>query len=289
MSNNKSLLISFCLLRDIDVWRAVSTSLCINTNFDSYWLFVPKDDIDEFIKVTDKRFSIFDENSLDSGWNKKLSQKMINLGTESRIGWYRQQFLKLSALNKASNEFDELVIWDADTMPVNRLIFFDDMGRPLLRKGLEFHPNYFSTIKKIMGIEKVFKYSFIAQCFPLRSKMVNDFFDYLTNNSGKTWFDIIIDNIDFSKKSSFSEYETIGTYLYQFHRSSISISNERWFRYGYDLGSPEAVYDLYNGNTPLGYIAFEKWALHRSFLRRLYTKFVFKMYLINKNIGTGRI
>lgn len=53
-------------------------------------------------------------------------------------------------------EDDYFLIWDADTIPLRKLEFFDGQGRMLLTKAEEYHPPYFQTYEKILGQPRTF-------------------------------------------------------------------------------------------------------------------------------------
>ena len=62
-----------------------------------------------------------------------------------RTGWYFQQFLKMGfALSKYAKDY--FLIWDADTLPVSNLNFFNN-NQPLFTMKTEFHKPYFDTLK----------------------------------------------------------------------------------------------------------------------------------------------
>ena len=136
-----------------------------------------------------------------------------------RQGWYFQQFLKMGfALTDYAKDY--YLSWDADTLPLSQLSFFDD-GYPLFTIKKEFHPAYFETMEKLFeGGGKVFDYSFIAEHMLFKTSIMKELICEIEANKkleGKDWVEKCINACEFSqtdiyKEPYFSEFETYGTY-----------------------------------------------------------------------------
>ena len=83
----------------------------------------------------------------------------------SRFGWYLQQFLKLSALQKFNQE--PVIIWDADSVALNPISFFRPDGGIEIYTSDEYHLPYFELIDRLLRMDKRVPFSFIAQCLPV--------------------------------------------------------------------------------------------------------------------------
>lgn len=59
------------------------------------------------------------------------------------------------------------LIWDADTLPISHLEFDDD-GRLLFTRKKEYHAEYFITIERLLGLQRVITFSFIAEHMRLK-------------------------------------------------------------------------------------------------------------------------
>ena len=89
-----------------------------------------------------------------------------------RQGWYFQQFLKLGfALTKYANNY--YLSWDADTLPLTKLHFIED-GHPIFTIKKEYHPAYFETMQKLIGIGKTYEHSFIAEHMLFKTSIVKE-------------------------------------------------------------------------------------------------------------------
>jgi hypothetical protein len=91
----------------------------------------------------------YDEDSLIENLTlSKIRNIMKNItGTSERSGWYFQQFLKMAYAYKC--QCGHYLIWDSDTIPLNKIIFWDNNGKCLFTMKTEYHIPYFKTIKKL--------------------------------------------------------------------------------------------------------------------------------------------
>ena len=172
------------------------------------------------------RFSnveLLDENELVPELNFGIVHECMMQKGEKRsncVGWYFQQLLKFAfAKSKWAKEY--YLTWDADTIPLNTLSFFDG-DQPLFTKKIENHEPYFITMNRILGFGKLVDYSFIAEHMIFKVEIVKEMLDAITNyqdSEGNTWVEKIMLACDFSDKrgSLFSEFETYGNYCVKYH------------------------------------------------------------------------
>lgn len=253
---------SVCSAKDIETWKVSSKYILENIESKNYLLVVPDDEVNVFRCVTDKRYSIV----ADSVYVGDLRKELLNYcsvkyeGTP-RVGWYIQQFIKLAVL-KESRSQENYLIWDADTVPLKKLKFFDIDGSVHFYVGNEHHLPYFESIRKSLGLEKLANCSFISQGFPCKGEWAESFFSQLEKRSGKSWQQSIIESIDFNQLCGFSEYETLGTYLLHNFSGKMKIHPGQWSRDGMEIiGNPLNInvspYKEIISN--FDYISFEQW------------------------------
>ena len=222
-------------------------------------LIVPDDQVEVFGRVLGtEAFEITSESSLLSPGQIEQIREMVSLAENpDRFGWYLQQFLKLSALEKFSQDYDRLIIWDADTIPLRQIDVFDSDGTPRPYFGSEHHQPYFDAIYRVLGIRKTINRSFIAQTFPITGKQASNFFASL---GGTGWFEKLLSAIDFSEGSGFSEYETLGTFIYR--DRAPQWSSGKWTRYGNKFTTPmRAAVSRLGKLLKFDYLAFESWSI----------------------------
>lgn len=178
--------------------------------------------LDENNLVPELSFDIVRRNMIRKG-KKKLGG----------VGWYFQQLLKYGfAKTKYANKY--YLTWDADTLPLTKLSFFDG-AIPLFTKKIEYHEPYFDTMKRIFGFGKLVDYSFIAEHMIFNSSIVKEMLNSIESNKileGTTWVEKIIMACDFSDKRGnlFSEFETYGNYCHKFYPEMYGIRQLNTFR-----------------------------------------------------------
>lgn len=99
----------------------------------------------------------------------------------------------------------------------------------------EYNPNYFKTIKKLLGINKQTKGSFIAEHMLFSTDIVRELIEKISksNVDGENWMQKIINACDASDPMpGFSEFETYGSYVLATHPDSYAMRHLNTFRYG---------------------------------------------------------
>ena len=157
----------------------------------------------------------YNENKIFSGlsfFQVKHTLEILGIKTDV-TGWYLQQFLKLGfALSKYAGDY--YLSWDSDTLPLHEISFFKG-EHPLFTPKKEYNPSYFTTIKKLFGLDKIVDYSFIAEHMLFKTEIVKKMLDDIMKSSvvGDDWIEKILNAGDYSMKyAPFSEFETYGTY-----------------------------------------------------------------------------
>ena len=141
---------------------------------------------------------------------------------QKRLHWYYQQVLKVSfIIDFIDKSREKIIIWDADTVILKKVKFFDKEKSNSFGTLFEFHKPYYSTIKKIFGILPTTFISSLTQfaAFSLEDNRIlctklNNFLKRNSMNTGE-WISMIILKSIFEEHeiyngSMFSEYELIG-------------------------------------------------------------------------------
>jgi FkbM family methyltransferase len=230
-------LISVCSIKDLEVWKLASKFIVQNIKSKNYIVIVPDNEIKLFTKNTNKKFQVKPE-SLFVGKLKEILKKKLPNKNQDRLGWYLQQFIKFAAIKNATKgnlDDDIILIWDADTIPLKKMNFIDSNNKIIYYTGKENHKFYFNFIKKFLGLDKIVKFSFIAQCFPIKVIWIKNFFKYLEGRHNKNWQEALISSINFDQRTGFSEYETLGTFISHNYNNSFVASKSPWLRSGNGL------------------------------------------------------
>lgn len=199
-------------------------------------LIVPACSVESFSEVTGNEWTIVNEELIAPGFRELILDKLpVNLSW--RAGWYLQQFIKLQSLFQEAKTGKQMLIWDADTIPFKPLDFFASDGTVSFFTGSERHSPYFEQMQRIWGEYATAPASFIAQCIPMKSKWINEIhFELIQKSTTKDcWLEPLLESIDWTQVSGFSEYEFLGTWVYNHHRNEMRWANQKWKRNGWPL------------------------------------------------------
>lgn len=255
--------VSVCSSKDIDVWSVACKHVIQYIDASEYVVVVPDHEVTLFEAITCSPYQVIPESFYVSDLKTRL-KKLLPVENHDRIGWYLQQFIKISATKKIQSDGNPdalAIIWDADTIPLRKLNFVDEDGRVLYYSGTESHSPYFQFIKRVFPWAHRQQFSFIAQCFPAKISWVQDFCIELESD-GRDWIDSIIFHLDESQRAGFSEYESLGTYIWDKYPGEVSLNKGSWERGGRRLvGNPLTLNELeFSGLSKVfDYISFEAW------------------------------
>ena len=246
-----------------------------NINPDNIYIITDSRNF-KFIKK-DNKITLINENKLVENLNLYiLSQLIDNHLINKRYGWYYQQMLKLGfALSKYAKE--EYLVWDADTVPFNKLEFKRN-GKALILPKKEYHKPYFDTINNLFYAPLKANYSFISEHMLFNVAIVKEMLNLIEKNTGKIWYRACIEAINKDAKNGFSEFETYGTYCLNYHPEIFDTRHLNTFRYcGKIYGIFASVNNIRNLSKELDTGSFEVYDFPRSFILRtpqwLYYKF----------------
>ena len=200
--------------------------------YKSVKIFVicPASEINEFKKkLIYPEFNIINEDDLISFKEFQIIYERLSSLIKyqelfkNRLSWYYQQALKLNfVLDFVDRNKEDIVIWDADTIILNKIEFFKNKKSIKYGTLFEFHRHYFKTNNSIIGEHPRYFISSLVQFIGLS---VSEYYFFckkienhkLANKNEKTAFlisRIILENIFKSHNhyngSLFSEYELIG-------------------------------------------------------------------------------
>lgn len=280
MHDPKISLISLCTWAHREVWKISSFLIPKLIDANDYKVYVPEKEYKKLSKITGQGILVLPETELDISFSEPLKDAVQRCGNEKRYGWYFQQFVKIQAVLEDPNE--NLVIWDADCVPVRKIKFFSETGEPIMYSSSEFNQDYFPPIKKLLNLDKLRGESFIAPGFPITKSTARSMISEIETTHGAPWAQALIENIDFSKQSGFSEYETLGTWIAANKPEMIFSSDMKWVRNGQSrFGYPRTL--GVNRILALGdksnveVISFEAWDLRG-----------FKKFLADKKFKADR-
>jgi FkbM family methyltransferase len=248
-------LVTTCCLRDLTTWSHLSELILRYVGARRIRLIVPEADVAAFLAVTCPVVEVISENKILPDLNLAAVAERLPVALRHRAGWYLQQFLKIAACAQAAP--DEIVlIWDADTAPIRPLQFVGERGQLSYYISGEWHAPYFETLKSVTGLERVAQFSFIAQCFPARACWVQELISTIEQRQGCFWAEAILRALRGVSPSEFSEYETLGQFVFSRYPSQMEFRHGGWERFGNRVFSNPANFRRF---TDLDYFAFEQW------------------------------
>ena len=220
--------------------------------------FVGAKEVGEIVCSDDKigsEVSFVEENSLISFSvvHECIRRKMeeILAGRElprGITGWYYQQFLKMQYALVCKDEY--YMVWDGDTIPCKKIhMFQEESGKPYLDMKHEYHAEYFETLGKILpGFRKVIERSFISEHMLIKTEIMKSLIAEIESNSaieGTAYWEKIINAIPAEKiqDSSFSEFETYGTYTAIRYQDVYKLREWHSFRQGGSFFNIDTISD----------------------------------------------
>ena len=251
---NNYIFVTVSLINDLE---AVCYSICkLNKfyNISKYVVIVPKIDVNPFrLKLSFlKNIEILSEDEIcDKSQFLNLCDYFLKNKDNYisfRKSWYYQQILKLSyVLDEKYFSENNLVIWDADTIPIKKIKLFDKFNEPYIYgSGYEYHNPYFFTIKNLLEPNSsLLNLSCITQFVALNLKIRKDLRKLLLDFNSKYGIknnhffvaNALLKSLSIPINSSsiieskFSEYEFIGNFiLNKYKRSKKEQKRIKFFR-----------------------------------------------------------
>lgn len=211
---------------------------------------------DLYNEIKDDPYLVFvNEDKLVKGlsFEKIKHIKTAISGNGGRAGWYFQQFLKMAYANVCQDDY--YLIWDADTIPIKPLSFFDENGVPFMdyRDYESKDECYNETQMNLLPnqiLQKKEHKSFIAEHMLINVNIMRELILRLTceNRKGKSsFYENIMYSIPLSmiNLSGFSEFECYAAYALNLHKGAYKL---RYWK------------NLRNARTYIGVITEEKAA-----------------------------
>jgi hypothetical protein len=273
-------IISACLARDLPVYRATYQSLRRHLPGSDIHVVTKKEDFPKFKEACGPELTLWDEAELVPHMTLGELRKMPFPFFPKGAGWYFQQFLKFAFVTVANDRDKHFLIWDADTVLLRTVEFFDDDGRPYYTKATEHHLPYFETFDALFDEPAIREFSFISQHQIINKTILRDMLSEieLRHPKSKNWAWAIMENLRGKGSNLFSEYETYGHYLKSRHPDSFVIRNLDWTRNGGKFaGNPPQQEKIGELGSRFDFAAFE---VSHSLRRKIF-------YKLKKIIGLG--
>jgi hypothetical protein len=201
---------------------------------------------------------VMDEREILKPLDKLDISSLKVAGFPSRYFWYYQQFLKILYAHHCKSKY--YLIWDADTIPIKKMSFFNDENRVNITCGNEkLHQEYVDTNKLLFDSIDVANKSFISQHMMIDRNVMLSLISEVETKFLTNFQTAVLANLQGESLSQFSEYELYANY-YTSIKSDYVIINRSWFRYGASLcGFTPNESNLRRLSRYYEYVAFEKF------------------------------
>lgn len=223
--------VTVCRARDLPILEMAAQALPRLIPFRDLRVVVPDADYRQIQRALGGGAQVISERSFVPRMSIDELRGFTGPGFPKMAGWYYQQFIKLQ-FAFLEQENDHYLIWDADTVPLRPMRFFDEQGRMLLTRAEESHQPYFETYRRLFGSEANREFSFIAQHMLVRKSFAREMLAAVEQNvqGAENWAWKIMRSLSGSGNNLFSEYETYGHYVKNRHPDSVKFVERPWYR-----------------------------------------------------------
>jgi hypothetical protein len=220
-----------CRARDLPVLEIVARWLPQTVPLKEFVVVVPDVDRDRVQRRLGKLARVLPENGFVPGVTVAALRPLPLQGFPMAAGWYFQQMLKLQ-FAFVEPEDDYFLIWDADTVPLRPMRFFDEQGRMLLTRAAEHHAAYFDTYRRLLGEEPNREFSFIAQHMLVQKSVCREMLARIEAHlpGDENWAWKLMRALPTRGYNLFSEYETYGHYLKNHYPERFQVIERPWRR-----------------------------------------------------------
>ena len=236
-----------------------------------FYIIVPYKDLEVFKKkIKSKNVQIISENKLIKFEKfKSISNLILKKANyfnqiQGRLTWYYQQILKLSfVIDFVNKNKKNIIIWDADTLIINKIDFFNNQTSIKYGTTSYFHRAYYDTNKTLLkslpkyyisSLAQFVNLSVIEQKFLKRKLKIHTLKGNLSINIAKIIMQAVKNSHKNYNGSMFSEYELVGqsNLLFEYRKQKL-ISGIRDWLDGVLTNSQIKLLELLN----FKYIAYE--------------------------------
>ncbi|MFN3407392.1 MAG: DUF6492 family protein [Limisphaerales bacterium] len=223
--------VSPCRARDLPVLEIVARRLPQTVPLKEYVVVAPDADAARMQRRLGRLARVIPENDFVPGVTVAALRPLPIQGFPVAAGWYFQQLVKLQ-FAFVEPEDDYFLIWDADTVPLRPLRFFDAEGRMLLTRATEHHAPYFETYRRLLGEEPNREFSFIAQHIVVQKSVCREMLEKMAARlpGNESWAWKLMRALPPSGHNLFSEYETYGHYLKNHYPERFRVVERPWWR-----------------------------------------------------------
>jgi hypothetical protein len=225
--------VTTCRLKDLGILILATRNLRRFVNLKQLHVVTARRHFRHFEKALGKGIELIDEDTMIPGLTLRSLDVIPQPPFARGMGWYFQQLLKIQfAFHQPEDDY--YLIWDADTVPLRKMEFFDPQGRMLFTTAAENNRAYFETYEKLLGSPANREFSFISQHMIVQKSVMREMLHRIEAHcpGDENWAWKIMKNLSGNGYKCFSEYETYGHYVKNFHPELAAFRQIPWMRDG---------------------------------------------------------
>jgi hypothetical protein len=225
-----------CRSRDLVTLRYAVERLQTHLEPENIVVATAHENFSRFERVLGTAVKLVDEDKLIPGMTLASVRQLPIQSFPRAAGWYFQQLLKYAWCFR-NTPIGHYLIWDADTILLKPLDFFDEQGRILMTKSSEYHAPYFETFEKLFGVPASYEFSFISQHQMVDKTLLQEMLNSIAARfpASLNWAWAILQTLPSTGNNLFSEYETYGHWLKHYHPDRLSYRDVPWLREGTEV------------------------------------------------------
>jgi len=252
-------IVTACRAADLRILRLTFAALERYVSLRRLFVITARSNFRSCRRALGEEVILIDEDTFIPGMTLDALRQLPLPGFPRGAGWYFQQLLKFQFAFSEPAE-DYYLIWDADTIPLRPLEFFDGHGAMLFTTADEEHPPYFDTYRQLLGEEPRREFSFISQHIIVRKSILREMLAKIEARypGDESWAWKIMRHLEGTGTNLFSEYEMYGHYVKNHYPAQAIYRQLPWLRQGSRVvGGLPSSRDLERLGQEYAFAAFE--------------------------------
>lgn len=175
-----------------------------------YIVAPPQQDVIQFCEAHDLQF--VDEGSV-LGFGPKDLNLQIPLPDgrmRDRSGWLFQQLIKLSGRVGTCRHY---LCIDADHVLIRPHVFLTEGGQTVFYMSYEQHQPYYDNIRRLLPSMELATLSYVDHKMLFDKEQLERLHQQLSQPSGHSWTETILESYDRQQEAGFSEFELYGNFV----------------------------------------------------------------------------
>jgi len=222
--------ITASLPRDLHILKLSIEGLRRHGNLSAISIIASEKHFRKFRDYLGGDISLIEEDSLIPSMQLADLLKLPQPGIARAAGWHFQQLIKF-AYGLTGDPGSDYLIWDADTVLLRPIDWYDAQGRTWFTMADEYYLPYFESYQRLLGHDPHREFSFISQHIVVNRGILREMLSAIEKNvpGDENWAWKIMRGLPLG---SLSEYEFYGHYVKNTHPERAAYRRLPWTRDG---------------------------------------------------------